>query len=144
MNKCNVTILLGLPLLLLSSCGGKCFAPGEKKISLPEATSISITTEDNKEYVLSDEDTKVFYETYLKDKKFVKTNDYFTPSFEFNYFYNFDNYEYGNNPLIFSMADFNYVSFTYHLGTVFIDYVCEEKVPYIEMRDFLKENLVER
>lgn len=133
-------MIMLLPLLLLTSCEERSFVMGSDAVYLPEPTKISFTNEAGNSIVLKEEATKTFYDTYLKDLKFVRSNEIFDSTFTFFYSYEFSNYKFGDEALEFRLADFNYLCFIYTYRALDYSYVYEEQVPYLEMRNFLFEN----
>ena len=132
--------LLILPLMLLTSCEKRVFSLTAEETYLPEPTKISFTTSESTECELTDDDTLTFYQKYLKDLKFEKNDNIFFYVFTFQYYYDFDQYLYGDAPLELRLGNFNYICLVYDYSGVYHSYVCTEPVPYLEMMNFLETN----
>ncbi len=130
--------LLILPLMLLTSCENKVFSLTAEELYLPEPTKISFTSSESTECELTDDDTLTFYQKYLKDLKFEKNDNIFFYVFTFQYYYDFDQYLYGDAPLELRLGNFNYICLVYDYSGVYHSYVCTEPVPYLEMMNFLE------
>ena len=140
MKLLNKSCLLILPLLLLTSCENKVFSLTAEELYLPEPSKISFTLNESTECTLNEDDTLTFYQKYLKDLKFEKNDDIFYYVFTFEYYYNFDQYLYGDAPLELRLGNFNYICLVYDYSGVHHSYVCTDPVPYLEMLDFLETN----
>ena len=88
--------LLILPLMLLTSCENRVFSLTAEETYLPEPTKIAFTTGESTQRQLNDDDTLTFYQKYLKDLKFEKNDNIFFNVFTFQYYYDFDQYLYGD------------------------------------------------
>ena len=130
--------LLILPLMLLTSCENKVFSLTAEELYLPEPTKIAFTTGESTQRKLNDDDTLTFYQKYLKDLKFEKNDNIFFYVFTFQYYYDFDQYLYGDAPLELRLGNFNYICLVYDYSGVYHSYVCTDPVPYLEMMDFLE------
>ena len=67
---------------------------------------------------------------------FEKDRDVFHGGFTFHYFYDYDEYEIGDQPLKFTLGNFNYVWFEFNYRSLTYRYVSPERVLYLEMVDF--------
>ena len=130
--------LLILPLMLLTSCENKVFSLSAEELYLPEPTKIAFTLNESTECALNEDDTLTFYQKYLKDLKFEKNDNIFFYVFTFQYYYDFDQYLYGDAPLELRLGNFNYICLVYDYSGVYHSYVCTEPVPYLEMMNFLE------
>ena len=130
--------LLILPLMLLTSCENRVFSLTAKELYLPEPTKIAFTTGESTECELTNDDTLIFYQKYLKDLKFENNDNIFFYVFTFQYYYDFDQYLYGDAPLELRLGNFNYICLVYDYSGVYHSYVCTEPVPYLEMMNFLE------
>lgn len=136
----NKTSLLTIPLLLITSCENRVFGLGDGTLYLPEPTKIAFKTTENVEYVLNEEVTSTFYDKFLKNLKFERHEEGFFGDFTFYYYYDFDNYQNGDNPLEFRLGNFNCILFDFNYRAQSYTYVYPKRVPYLEIVNFLTEN----
>ena len=140
MKTFNKIPLLFVPLLLITSCENRTFVAGEEIVYLPKPTRISFVVGEDSQRSLLEEKALEFYDKYLNDLRFEKDRDVFHGGFTFNYYYNYEEYGIGDQPLTFTLGNFNYVWFEFNYRSLCYRYVFPEKVPYLEMVNYLTEN----
>lgn len=141
-NRKLISIVSLVSLLFTSCSNNKEFNIWDDKLTLPIPTKMSYKEKDKEEVYLKNDIALDFYNKYLKDIEFYKYDNIFiNEAFTINLYYEYNEINDNDNPIIISISNFNRIScYKNHWGGIH-RFMSDDYIPYLEMIDYLSNNL---